>query len=48
MGGGGFVEGGKYCFEKNVDIIFGFLMFLFGDGDSLSFVNIFFFICLLE
>lgn len=42
------MEGGKHRFEKNVDIIFGLLTPLSGDGDSPSFVNTSFFICSLE
>lgn len=43
--GCGFVEGGKQRFEKNVDIVFGLLPPLSGDGDNPSFVNISFFTC---
>lgn len=37
------MDGGKHRLEKNVDIIFGLLTPLSGDGDNPSFVNTSFF-----
>lgn len=42
------MDGGKQRFEKNVDIVFGLLPPLSGDGDNPSFVNTSFFTCLLK